>query len=207
MFTTSDIGWVVGHSYIVYGPLIRGMTTVMYEGLPIRPDAGIWWKIVADHKVAVMFSSPTAARVLKKQDPAFIRKHDVSSLKHLFLAGLSDQAFPSPDSPGRLATDREYRQLTASAQQKKSAAKNFPAATRAQEEMLLFYEVLTRAEESLTISYPALDDKAQTLPPSPYVIELERLLAAGGHNERITRRAVERAAVLADKKRGARPAP
>jgi propionyl-CoA synthetase len=87
MFTTSDIGWVVGHSYIVYGPLIRGMTTILYEGLPIRPDAGIWWKIVADNKVAVMFSSPTAARVLKKQDPAFLRKYDVSSLKHLFLAG------------------------------------------------------------------------------------------------------------------------
>jgi propionyl-CoA synthetase len=87
MFTTSDIGWVVGHSYIVYGPLICGMTTILYEGLPIRPDAGIWWKIVADHKVNVMFSSPTAARVLKKQDPAFLRKYDIGSLKHLFLAG------------------------------------------------------------------------------------------------------------------------
>ena len=87
MFTTSDIGWVVGHSYIVYGPLIHGMTTILYEGLPIRPDAGIWWKIVAEHKVAVMFSSPTAMRVLKKQDPAFLRKYDVSSLRHLFLAG------------------------------------------------------------------------------------------------------------------------
>jgi len=87
MFTTSDIGWVVGHSYIVYGPLIRGMTTILYEGLPIRPDAGIWWKIVADNRVQVMFSSPTAARVLKKQDPAYMKKHDVSSLKHLFLAG------------------------------------------------------------------------------------------------------------------------
>jgi propionyl-CoA synthetase len=87
MFTTSDIGWVVGHSYIVYGPLICGMTTILYEGLPIRPDAGIWWKIVADHQVTVMFSSPTAARVLKKQDPAYLRKHDVSSLRHLFLAG------------------------------------------------------------------------------------------------------------------------
>ncbi|MCI3953469.1 MAG: prpE, partial [Burkholderiales bacterium] len=87
MFTTSDIGWVVGHSYIVYGPLIRGMTTVMYEGLPIRPDAGIWWKIVAENKVTVMFSSPTAARVLKKQDPAYLRKYDLSTLRHLFLAG------------------------------------------------------------------------------------------------------------------------
>ncbi len=87
MFTTSDIGWVVGHSYIVYGPLIHGMTTILYEGLPIRPDAGIWWKIVADNKVTVMFSSPTAARVLKKQDPIYLRKHDLSSLRHLFLAG------------------------------------------------------------------------------------------------------------------------
>jgi propionyl-CoA synthetase len=87
MFTTSDIGWVVGHSYIIYAPLIAGMTTVMYEGVPIRPDAGIWWKIVQDHKVAVMFSAPTAVRVLKKQDPAYLKKYDLSSLKHLFLAG------------------------------------------------------------------------------------------------------------------------
>jgi propionyl-CoA synthetase len=87
MFTTSDVGWVVGHSYIVYGPLIHGMTTILYEGLPIRPDAGIWWKIVADKKVSVMFSSPTAARVLKKQDPAYLKKYDLSSLHHLFLAG------------------------------------------------------------------------------------------------------------------------
>jgi len=87
MFTTSDVGWVVGHSYIVYGPLIQGMTTILYEGLPIRPDAGIWWKIVADHKASVMFSSPTAIRVLKKQDPAYMTKYDLSSLRHLFLAG------------------------------------------------------------------------------------------------------------------------
>jgi propionyl-CoA synthetase len=87
MFTTSDIGWVVGHSYIIYGPLIAGMTTIMYEGVPIRPDAGIWWKIVQDHRVSVMFSAPTAIRVLKKQDPALLRKYDVSSLRHLFLAG------------------------------------------------------------------------------------------------------------------------
>ena len=87
MFTTSDIGWVVGHSYIVYAPLIRGMTSIVYEGLPIRPDPGIWWKIVQDHKVRVMFSSPTGIRVLKKQDPAYLRKYDTSSLRHLFLAG------------------------------------------------------------------------------------------------------------------------
>ena len=87
MFTTSDIGWVVGHSYIIYGPLIAGMTTIMYEGVPVRPDAGIWWKIVQDHKVSVMFSAPTAIRVLKKQDPAYLKKYDLSTLKHLFLAG------------------------------------------------------------------------------------------------------------------------
>jgi propionyl-CoA synthetase len=87
MFTTSDIGWVVGHSYIVYAPLIRGMTTIVYEGLPIRPDPGIWWKIVQERRVRVMFSSPTGIRVLKKQDPAYLRKYDISSLKHLFLAG------------------------------------------------------------------------------------------------------------------------
>ncbi len=87
MFTTSDIGWVVGHSYIIYAPLINGSTTILYEGLPIRPDPSIWWEIVAEHKVTTMFSSPTAIRVLKKQDPAFMRQHDVSSLRHLFLAG------------------------------------------------------------------------------------------------------------------------
>ena len=86
-FATSDIGWVVGHSYIVYGPLIGGMATVVYEGVPIRPDPGIWWKIVQDHRVSVMFSAPTAIRVLKKQDPAFLKKYDLRSLKHLFLAG------------------------------------------------------------------------------------------------------------------------
>ncbi|HEX4917699.1 MAG TPA: propionate--CoA ligase [Limnobacter sp.] len=86
-FATSDIGWVVGHSYIIYGPLIAGMATVMYEGVPIRPDAGIWWKIVQDYQVSVLFSAPTAVRVLKKQDPAYLSKYDLSSLKALFLAG------------------------------------------------------------------------------------------------------------------------
>jgi propionyl-CoA synthetase len=86
-FSTSDIGWVVGHSYIIYGPLIAGMATIMYEGTPVRPDGGILWKIVEKYKVAVMFSAPTAIRVLKKQDPAFLKKYDLSSLKYLFLAG------------------------------------------------------------------------------------------------------------------------
>ncbi|MCW5664291.1 MAG: propionate--CoA ligase [Piscinibacter sp.] len=86
-FSTSDIGWVVGHSYIIYGPLIAGMATIMYEGLPTRPDAGIWWSLVEKYKVTVMFSAPTAVRVLKKQDPAFLSKYDLSSLRALFLAG------------------------------------------------------------------------------------------------------------------------
>jgi len=87
MFTTSDSGWVVGHSYTIYAPLLAGMASIMYEGVPVRPDAGVWWKIVQEHKVAVMFSAPTAVRVLKKHDPAYLKKYDLSSLKHLFLAG------------------------------------------------------------------------------------------------------------------------
>ncbi len=91
-FSTSDIGWVVGHSYIVYGPLIAGMATIMYEGLPTQgidkqPDGGIWWRLVEKYKVTVMFSAPTAVRVLKKQDPALLKKYDLSSLRALFLAG------------------------------------------------------------------------------------------------------------------------
>ncbi len=86
-FATSDIGWVVGHSYIIYGPLLAGMTTIMYEGLPIRPDAGIWWSIVEKYQVTHMFSAPTAVRVLKKQDSAYLAKYNVKSLKALWLAG------------------------------------------------------------------------------------------------------------------------
>jgi propionyl-CoA synthetase len=91
-FCTSDIGWVVGHSYIVYGPLIAGMATVLYEGLPTQgldrqPDGGIWWRLIEKYKVSVMFSAPTAIRVLKKQDPALLKQYDLSSLRALFLAG------------------------------------------------------------------------------------------------------------------------
>ncbi len=91
-FATSDIGWVVGHSYIVYGPLMAGMATIMYEGLPTRgmegqANGGIWWQLVEKYKVTVMFSAPTAIRVLKKQDPALLKKYDLSTLRALFLAG------------------------------------------------------------------------------------------------------------------------
>jgi len=87
MFSTSDIGWVVGHSYNVYGPLIAGATSILYEGLPTSPDPGIWWKICERYGVRTMFSSPTAVRVLKKQDPAWLTRHDLSKLQYLFLAG------------------------------------------------------------------------------------------------------------------------
>ncbi|WP_374553691.1 propionate--CoA ligase [Aquitalea pelogenes] len=86
-FSTSDIGWVVGHSYIVYAPLICGMATLVYEGLPIRPDPGIWWQLVEKYRATVMFSAPTAIRVLKKQDPEWLHKYDLSSLRALFMAG------------------------------------------------------------------------------------------------------------------------
>jgi propionyl-CoA synthetase len=84
---TSDIGWVVGHSFIVYGPLIAGQATILYEGTPVRPDGGILWKLVEQFKVSTMFSAPTAIRVLKKQDPALLKKYDLSSLRALYMAG------------------------------------------------------------------------------------------------------------------------
>lgn len=84
---TSDIGWVVGHSYIVYGPLIAGQTTILYEGTPVRPDGGILWSLVERFKVNTMFSAPTAIRVLKKQDPALLQKYDLSTLRALYMAG------------------------------------------------------------------------------------------------------------------------
>ncbi|MBC8954675.1 propionate--CoA ligase [Xenorhabdus sp. PB62.4] len=86
-FCTSDIGWVVGHSYIIYAPLIAGMATIMYEGLPIHPDASIWWQIVEKYQVTRMFSAPTAIRVLKKYPTDYIAKYDISSLEALYLAG------------------------------------------------------------------------------------------------------------------------
>jgi propionyl-CoA synthetase len=87
IFTAADIGWAVGHSYAVYGPLIHGMQTILYEGLPTRPDGGIWWRIVEKYGVSVMFTSPTAIRVLKRQDPEYLRKYDTSRLQRLYLAG------------------------------------------------------------------------------------------------------------------------
>ncbi len=87
MFSTSDVGWAVGHSYNVYGPLIAGATTILYEGLPTHPDAGIWWRICEKYGVRTMFSSPTAVRVLKKQEAHWLSDYDLSKLQYLFLAG------------------------------------------------------------------------------------------------------------------------
>jgi propionyl-CoA synthetase len=89
-WAASDIGWVVGHSYIVYAPLIYGCTSVLFEGKPIgTPDAGTFWRIISEYKVSVLFTAPTALRAVKRDDPNgdFIKKHDLSSLKSLFLAG------------------------------------------------------------------------------------------------------------------------
>ncbi len=87
MFSTSDVGWAVGHSYSIYGPLLVGATSLLYEGLPTHPDAGIWWQLCAEYGVRTMFSSPTAIRVLKKQDPAWLTKYPLPELRWLFLAG------------------------------------------------------------------------------------------------------------------------
>jgi propionyl-CoA synthetase len=87
MFSTSDVGWAVGHSYNVYGPLIAGATSILYEGLPNSPDAGVWWRICETYGVRTMFSSPTAVRVLKKQDEAWLKRYDLSKFQWLFLAG------------------------------------------------------------------------------------------------------------------------
>ncbi len=89
-WAASDVGWVVGHSYIVYGPLLNGNTTVIFEGKPVgTPDAGAFWRVIAQHKVAVLFTAPTAFRAIKREDPEGlkIKDHDLSSLRALFLAG------------------------------------------------------------------------------------------------------------------------
>jgi len=89
-WTASDVGWVVGHSYIVYGPLLNGNTTLLFEGKPVgTPDAGAFWRVVAEHGVCTLFTAPTAFRAIKKEDPegALLRQYDLSTLRALFLAG------------------------------------------------------------------------------------------------------------------------
>jgi propionyl-CoA synthetase len=89
IFTTSDIGWVVGHSYIVYGPLLRGATTIMYEGKPNTPNPGAFFEICERRKVKVFYTSPTAARFLRKLDPTgeWPKKYDLSSVKVCGIVG------------------------------------------------------------------------------------------------------------------------
>jgi acyl-coenzyme A synthetase/AMP-(fatty) acid ligase len=89
-WAASDVGWVVGHSYIVYGPLLNRNTTVLFEGKPVRtPDASTFWRVISQHGVEVMFTAPTAIRAIRKEDPdgAFIKQYDMSCLKYQFLAG------------------------------------------------------------------------------------------------------------------------
>lgn len=89
-WAASDVGWVVGHSYICYAPLLHGCTTIMYEGKPVgTPDAGAFWRVIEAHKVNALFTAPTAFRAIKRDDPEgeFIKQYDLSSLKTLFLAG------------------------------------------------------------------------------------------------------------------------
>jgi propionyl-CoA synthetase len=89
-WTASDVGWVVGHSYIVYGPLLHGCTSILYEGKPVgTPDAGAFWRVIAEHGAVTLFTAPTAFRAIKKEDPdgAHPRRHDLSRFRALFLAG------------------------------------------------------------------------------------------------------------------------
>jgi propionyl-CoA synthetase len=89
-WAASDIGWVVGHSYIVYGPLVHGCTTVLFEGKPVgTPDAGVYWRVASQHTVACLFTAPTAFRAIKRDDPtgSLIKNYDLSTFRTLFLAG------------------------------------------------------------------------------------------------------------------------
>lgn len=95
-FAASDVGWVVGHSYIVYGPLIAGCTTVLYEGKPVfTPDAGAFWRLCAEYQVKVLFAAPTAFRAIRKEDPdALLQQYDLSALEYIFMAG--ERLDPAP---------------------------------------------------------------------------------------------------------------
>lgn len=89
-WAASDVGWVVGHSYIVYGPLLLGATTVLYEGKPVgTPDPGAFWRVISEHGVKALFTAPTAIRVIRKEDPdgTHLARYDLSGLRYLFVAG------------------------------------------------------------------------------------------------------------------------
>src|SRR6266704_3034113 len=89
-WAASDLGWVVGHSYILYGPLFNGNTTILYEGKPVgTPDPGAFWRVISQHGVRVQFTAPTAIRAIKRDDPSgeHVRRYDLSRFRTLFLAG------------------------------------------------------------------------------------------------------------------------
>ncbi|MFV1528137.1 MULTISPECIES: propionate-CoA ligase PrpE [unclassified Phaeobacter] len=89
-WAASDVGWVVGHSYICYGPLIHGNTTIVFEGKPVgTPDAGTFWRVISEHKVKSFFTAPTAFRAVKREDPKgeFVKKYDLGCLNQVYLAG------------------------------------------------------------------------------------------------------------------------
>ena len=89
-WAASDVGWVVGHSYIVYGPLFRGCTTILFEGKPVgTPDAGVFWRVISEHKVRTLFTAPTAFRAIKREDPEakMVKDYDLTNFYALFLAG------------------------------------------------------------------------------------------------------------------------
>ena len=89
-WAASDVGWVVGHSYIVYGPLLHGATSILFEGKPVgTPDAGTYWRVIAEHGVVALFTAPTAFRAIKKEDPGgeHVGRYDISRFRTLFLAG------------------------------------------------------------------------------------------------------------------------
>ena len=89
-WAASDVGWIVGHSYIVYAPLLAGCTSILYEGKPVMtPDAGAFWRVIEEYKVKAIFSAPTAFRAIKKEDPKgeLLKKYDISSLETVFMAG------------------------------------------------------------------------------------------------------------------------
>jgi Acyl-coenzyme A synthetases/AMP-(fatty) acid ligases len=103
----SDIGWVVGHSYIVYGPLLHGATSVLYEGKPVgTPDAGAFWRVISEHGAVAFFTAPTAFRAIKKEDPQgkLFASHDLSKFRTLFLAG--ERADPRHHPVGGAAPEK-----------------------------------------------------------------------------------------------------
>ncbi|MCR9157405.1 MAG: propionate-CoA ligase PrpE [Rhodobacteraceae bacterium] len=89
-WAASDVGWVVGHSYICYAPLIHGNTTIVFEGKPVgTPDAGTFWRVISEHNVRSFFTAPTAFRAVKRDDPKgeYVGKYDISCLRAIYLAG------------------------------------------------------------------------------------------------------------------------